>query len=437
MKKMIRFCVLALLCLNFHAVAQPTWGGLQVGDTIPEVLLTKVSNYPSPTAKLSSFKGKAMIIDFWATYCAPCIAILPRLDSMHRVYREQLNILSVTSQDEKTALGFLAKLEKKRGAKYRLVEVSGDRKLHALFPHTYIPHVVWIDPTGIVRAITDFKPLNRQTVERFLASGNLKEIAVKQDTRLIPYDASRSLFMDGNASPSPKLYFHSLLAGYKPGLTSGFAIRNDSLKNRVFTFRNTTIGRLFMVAYSSNGQVVNKRNFFIETKDSARISSRLISASYGAWLKAGNGYCYELLVSPSSGKQAYTFMQQDLSRYFPQYHAQLETRELPCLVLSRIGTKTIPASQGGLLYVDFDPFGYRLRNALLSELCNRLNFAERTPLHLVDETGLTERLDLDLHATVYELDKLNSELQPLGLKITRTTRPTRSLVLKDRSDTPN
>ncbi len=57
---------------------------LRPGDKAPEILLS------SPTGKsvpLSSLKGKIVLIDFWATWCAPCVQEQPELAKLYTKFK--------------------------------------------------------------------------------------------------------------------------------------------------------------------------------------------------------------------------------------------------------------------------------------------------------------------------------------------------------------
>ncbi len=70
-----------------------------VGKPAPSVIVRDRTN---TTFRLSDYKGKYVLIDFWATWCAPCVTELPNLQAAYKSYHEKgLEILSV-SLDETT-----------------------------------------------------------------------------------------------------------------------------------------------------------------------------------------------------------------------------------------------------------------------------------------------------------------------------------------------
>ena len=59
---------------------------------------------------LAEFKGHVVLVDFWASWCAPCKASFPALDSLHQdLHAEGLEVVAINvDEDRKSALGFLA-----------------------------------------------------------------------------------------------------------------------------------------------------------------------------------------------------------------------------------------------------------------------------------------------------------------------------------------
>src|SRR5687768_16480493 len=66
-------------------------GGLS-NEEAPDFTAKVVANAPAPpqdTLKLSSLRGKPVILDFWATWCGPCQAEAPIVNAISQRYREK------------------------------------------------------------------------------------------------------------------------------------------------------------------------------------------------------------------------------------------------------------------------------------------------------------------------------------------------------------
>lgn len=51
------------------------------------------------TVRLSDHAGKVVLINFWATWCVPCAAELPHLESLYQTYRDQGLVILAISMD--------------------------------------------------------------------------------------------------------------------------------------------------------------------------------------------------------------------------------------------------------------------------------------------------------------------------------------------------
>ena len=145
MKKLLGL-VLALMLLCSAALAtelSPVAEGQEASDF--EVTLSD-----GTTFKLSDHRGKAVLVNLWATWCPPCVGEMPDLQKLSEDYADTLVVLGVNVGD--TAEAAAAFMEE-NGYTYPLY-VDADYALSMdMFPSPYIPFTVVIDPNGVVTTI--------------------------------------------------------------------------------------------------------------------------------------------------------------------------------------------------------------------------------------------------------------------------------------------
>ena len=442
MKKITIYIVLALLCLNFKAQAQDnkavdvTLKGIQIGQKVPDFIITNLHNYknssgkPATTAKFSDFKGKLLILDFWATWCSPCVAMIPKMDSLQKSFGDKIQFLSVTYQTEKEVMPFMAKLEKRMGRSFGLPMLNGDEKLHGLFPHKYLPHYVWIDVDGKVMAITGFQEVDEKRIRAVL--DGTAQLMAKADV-VAAYDLERPLLIGGNGGDGDNLRYHSLLTGYTEGLVPSGSTRTDSVKGRKISLLNTSILRLAQTAYSDSGRLFNQYNTLMEVVDANKLRSGKKSREHLQWLMDGNGFCYELIVPLNIAQHYLAYMREDLRRNFSQYQFNVEIRELPYYVLVRKGSGRELTTDGGKPTVKLDGMGIKMQNVTFGNMLYRLNFLKRMKRYVLDETGFKGKLDLEVDANLSDLKAINVALDRYGLEMVEAVRKKEALVISDYS----
>ncbi|GAB6138369.1 TlpA family protein disulfide reductase [Halanaerobaculum tunisiense] len=73
--------------------------GISIGDTAPDFTL---QNLAGEEVSLSDFRGKFVMVNFWATWCPPCRAEMPALDSFYETNKEDFVVLGVNLGEEKS-----------------------------------------------------------------------------------------------------------------------------------------------------------------------------------------------------------------------------------------------------------------------------------------------------------------------------------------------
>lgn len=81
--KKIFLVVILLFGLHLHNAQV-----LNMGDIVPEITAPTIDG---KEFKLSSLKGKVVLMDFWATWCAPCVQEQPELKKLYEKHKTQVD----------------------------------------------------------------------------------------------------------------------------------------------------------------------------------------------------------------------------------------------------------------------------------------------------------------------------------------------------------
>jgi peroxiredoxin len=141
---------LALAALFTLALAPATHAAVRPGLPAPEISGSELASGEQVT--LSSLRGKWVYVDFWATWCKPCMRELPSVIALHRDMQtnSDFTVLAV-SLDSQQTLGQLRKVVKKSGITYPVVYTNdGCRTITERWGVSQIPTTYLIDPQGNV-----------------------------------------------------------------------------------------------------------------------------------------------------------------------------------------------------------------------------------------------------------------------------------------------
>lgn len=126
--------LLLALTLPFNALAEK-----KVGDNVPEANLYGLN---TPSTKLSTFFGNPIIINFWASWCAPCIAEMQSLNNI--ADNKHFTVIGISTDDDSSAAN---KLIKKQQLKFKNY-IDNEMALEKMFGANTIPLTILINRDG-------------------------------------------------------------------------------------------------------------------------------------------------------------------------------------------------------------------------------------------------------------------------------------------------
>ena len=131
-----------------------------------------VQDLTGQQVSLHELRGKFLVINFWATWCEPCIREWPQLDRLAErlAGRDDVVLLAISVDEDQTNIApFLARMGLEQTGVRVLWDPSG--KLHTAFGTDKLPDTYFVDKTGeLVHAYINVRDWGRPAAHRCLES---------------------------------------------------------------------------------------------------------------------------------------------------------------------------------------------------------------------------------------------------------------------------
>lgn len=151
---------------NPNTSSRPTVA--KIGDLAPEIDLVSMTG---DRIVLSKLVGKAVLVNFWATWCGPCRAEFPAFVRKYKEYKDKdFVILGVNTQDDNSDEGVLTFM-RNSVVNFPIVRDVGD-KLSRVYNVRGLPTSVFIDRQGIIRDIVIGGPMTDDFIDKQFAKIN-------------------------------------------------------------------------------------------------------------------------------------------------------------------------------------------------------------------------------------------------------------------------
>jgi cytochrome c biogenesis protein CcmG/thiol:disulfide interchange protein DsbE len=146
---------------------------LGVGIKAPNFEALTLDEQEQRKKTLADYKGDVVLLNVWATWCAPCRAEMPSMEQLHRAYAEKgLKVVAVSIDDPNTQEGI-----REFAREFNLTfEVLHDPvgSIQRIYQTTGVPETIIIGRDGVIRnkmvgAVDWYSASNRKLIERLLA----------------------------------------------------------------------------------------------------------------------------------------------------------------------------------------------------------------------------------------------------------------------------
>lgn len=400
--KTILVAVTLASSLSYAALGQSTEP--KVGDRPPAFGLEKLLQAPEGTkVTWDALKGKVVVLEFWATWCGPCVAAIPHLNELADRFKDKpVQFVAITDEDEKIITSFL-----KKKPIHAWVGLDTNKSMFKDYGISGIPHTIVVDRKGKIVAITHPTMLNEQVLRDVLAGKRLALASLSQDHRggirpgYVPYsdDHETTNLFQVLIRPTPTQLQNS--GGSMVSGNGGLTICG----NTVFGVLSSCYGVSPVRVITNSALPDGKFDFVVKTPSLDGDAAR-------AWLKQA--------VESTFGLQS-----------------ERQTREMAVYVLSVVKVNpdnlTPTVSTGGSSGRS-GPGQMQAINQSISSLAEGLENNLKSPV--LDETGLTNHYDFELKWAEESAGHPKPEViaqsvrEQLGLQLTAARRPVDVVVVE-------
>ena len=136
-------------------------------------------------ANWEKLRGKVVVLEFWATWCAPCIAAIPHLNELADHFKgKPVQFIAITDEQSNVIELFL----KKRAIR-AWIGLDTDKSMFKSYHVGGIPHTIVVNTNGVIEGITYPLSLKPEHIENLLAGKPAGFAHPSPNDRQVPADA--------------------------------------------------------------------------------------------------------------------------------------------------------------------------------------------------------------------------------------------------------
>jgi uncharacterized protein (TIGR03435 family) len=344
-----------------------------------------------PFAGWESLRGQVVVVDFWATWCVPCLPVLDRIAAMEKAFAgKPVRFLTVALDTPERVKKYLGE----KGISVQTFVDDGERTTAKAWGVRSVPSTAIVDAQGKVVAVTLGENVTEAVVGKVLA-GEKVQLPVQARVSNLSWDVEEVQWADG-AEPVYQVVIKPIETSsggylYKPG---GNRISGDG----------SVVLAMVVAAWQTDTMHMDVR-----TK-----------------LPAGQ-YRFAAVVPKGREEELLPSLQEGFQRTFG-FRARWEEVEKEVLVLTHDPSVALKESEAAAPEAGFGRGKITMKKQTAGQLAERLPNWLKKPV--VDETGLGGVYDFDLEYRSDGEEMLREGLKKYGLAVVAGQRKVKMLVVE-------
>ncbi|WP_162926586.1 TlpA family protein disulfide reductase [Pedobacter chitinilyticus] len=405
----------------------------KVGEQIEDHVFTELENYAASSAKVSDFRGKWLILDFWGWACGSCINSFPKMDKLAKEFKDQIQLIMVGSYQPKFKDSYRKTKEVFRLRKNDLglsFTVAYDSLVDRKYDIYSVPYILVVDPNGKIVAKTS--AVSREQLKELIAGKEVPFAKAFSGHEKLEYNTALPLLTTGNLANGgvdTGFAFRSILVKHnnKIALLRPRPLthpQSEAVKSGVYEISRIGLSGLYKAAYFGASSILfggkdyeqQSEQLELNIKDKSPFVENKANLS-GLW-----AYSLKLPTSKSSASEIMTAMQSDLKRFFG-YNVNVEKRKKlvhKLIIIDTLLARALATKGGKPSYKSEEGMeikGYGVINKRLFDFTQALLKCIPPESVLLDRTGITFNVDIYIKANMMSLTAVNDALEKVGLCI--------------------
>ena len=185
----MQYILLLSTVFCFNCSAQEPY---KQGNMVLDLPARDILNYTSTSSTLNKLKSNITIIDFFGTWCAPCIKALPELKTYQQKFKDDLQIILVSTESKDKLSKFIGS---RQPFAFPMI-VDADNTFNNAFKPPSYPYTIVLDKNLNILLIANAADLTETILEKFIAdSKNISDVkSTKSEIKQVTKPESKPMF---------------------------------------------------------------------------------------------------------------------------------------------------------------------------------------------------------------------------------------------------